>query len=116
MLESAVRISTGRTKLLELTGRKSVLELTGHTDFLVSTGHTILEFTGLLELTMCTFLLEYREGIGLRTSGGCTDLLELTGRRGLIESAVRISAESTKLQESIGQEVLELTGHSGLSK
>ena len=47
-----VQISTGSTKLLELTGLMSVLELTQHTVFLVSTGCTFLEFTGLLELSL----------------------------------------------------------------
>ena len=59
-----------------------VLELTGHTGFLVSTGRSILEFTGLLELTVRTILLEFTEGIGLQTSTGRT-LLKLTGCKGL---------------------------------
>ena len=51
-----IPISTGSTKLLELTGRTSGLELRGHTGFLVSTGRTILEFAGLLALIVRTIL------------------------------------------------------------
>ena len=74
-------------------GRTGLLRLTGHSGFLVSTERTILEFTGLLELTVRTFLLEFAESIGLRTSTGRTGLLELTGCKGLLESTVQISTK-----------------------
>ena len=73
---SDLHTSTGNTNLLEFTGRRDLriskgrtglLELTVHTGFLGSTGRTILEFTGLLELIGGTILLEFTEGIGLRT-------------------------------------------------
>ena len=77
-------------------GRTGLLRLTGHSGFLVSTECTILEFTGLLELTVRTFLLEFTEGIGLRTSRGRTALLELTGRKGLLQSTVQDRQEAQK--------------------
>ena len=90
---------TGSIKLQELIRHTSVLGLTGHTGFLVSTGRTILEFAGLLELKVHTALLEFTEGIGLQTSTERTDLLELKGRKGLLESTVQILTGSTKLLE-----------------
>ena len=63
---------------------------------------------------MRTILLEFTEGIGLRTWTGRT-LLELTGRKGLLESTRWISTGSTKLLELTEyRSVLELTGRSGL--
>ena len=91
--------SIGRTGLLEL---------------IVLTGRTMLEFTGLLELLVHTILLEFTEGIGLRTSTGHAGFLELTGRKGLLESTVQISTGSTKVLELTGlASVLELTRHTG---
>ena len=69
-------------------GRTGLQELIGHTGFLVLTRRTMLEFTGLLELLVHTILLEFTEGIGLRTSTGHAGFLELTGRKGLLESTV----------------------------
>ena len=105
---------TGLADLQTTIGRTGLLKLTWHTGFLVSTGRTILEFTGLLELTVCTVLLEFTESTGLRTSTGHTDLLELTGRKGLLESTVQILTGNTKLLELTGHtSVLKLTGHTG---
>ena len=63
---------------------------------------------------MRTVLLEFTEGIGLRTSAGYT-LLELTRPKGLLESTVWISTGSTRLLELTGcTSLLELTGRSSL--
>ena len=52
--------------------------------------------------------------MGLQTSTGHTDLLELTGRKGLLESTVQILTGNTKLLELTGHtSVLELIGHTG---
>ena len=65
---------------------------------------------------MRTILLEFTGRIALQTSTGRTGLLELiTGRKGLLQSAVRISTGCTKLLELTGRRsVLELVGHPGL--
>ena len=85
--------------------------MTGHTGFVVPTVRTILEFTGLLELKVRTNSLELTESIGLQTSTGRLDLLELTGRKALLESTVQISTGSAKLLELTGRtSVQELQG------
>ena len=90
--------------------------MTGYTGFLVLTGCTILEFTGLLQLTVWSILLGFTECIVLRTSTRRTELLELTGRKGLSKATVRISAGSAKSLELTGSaSVLKLTRSSGLS-
>ena len=63
LLELAVRTSTERTNLLELTGCTNVLGLTGR--------------PGLL-LTVHTNLLKLTDRAGFRASPGRIDLLELT--------------------------------------
>ena len=71
-----------------------------HTGFLVLTGRTILEFVGLLELKVRTILLEYTEGVGLRTSTGRTgrtSVLKLRGPTGFLVSTGGTILEFTYL-------------------
>ena len=75
----------GRTDLRKSTARIGLLELRGHTGFLVLAERAILEIIGWLELKVRTILLQYTEGISLRTSAGRTGLLELTGRTSVLK-------------------------------
>ena len=75
--QKALQTSTECTYLQTSIGRTGLPELWGSTDLLELTWFTISEFTGLLELTVSTTLLDFTGSIGTSPSTVRTGLLQL---------------------------------------
>ena len=75
--QKSLQKSTECTYLQTWIRRTVLLELRRSTDLLELTGFTISEFIGLLELTVCTILLDFTESIGTSLSTVRTGLLQL---------------------------------------